>query len=169
MRRHVWAGKLLSKQGNCVGIASDKVHACGQELLNSVMGRVPAEAKDMAGKRRKAAETGTLGPPPTTEPPAPPTCAPAANAETEGGVVDPRDKVGLLGKRNAEGVTTPPDENAAKLVLLAKPGPQNQGESDAKLHVKRLQDVATDLATARLNKIELKGAAAATAAGSSCG
>ena len=79
------------------------------------------------------------------------------DTKAEDGVADPRDKVGLLGKRNAEGVTTPPDEHAAKLVLLAKPDPQNQAENDAKSHIKRLQDVATDLAIARLNKIELNG------------
>ena len=79
-------------------------------------------------------------------------------------VADPKDKGALLGKRNADGKITPPEEEqAAKLALLSKPEAQTQEENDKKAHVKRIIDVASDLATARLVKIELKGAA------SSCG
>jgi hypothetical protein len=65
------------------------------------------------------------------------------------------------GKRSADGApaTTPEDDDAAKLALLSKPDAQTQEEADTKAVVKRVINVAADLATARLAKIELAGAA----------
>ena len=111
------------------------------------------------------AEQDTAG----SEPPPPPGAAaegaPDARADDDKVVIvspvaDPMDKVVLLGKRSADGHVSPPeDEQAAKLALLSKPEAQTQEETDTKARIKRITDVATDLATARLHKIELAGAA----------
>ena len=147
----------------------EKVQKSAAMLLNTIMHKVPAEAKDMAGKRRRAADLDPADAP-AQQPPAgneaePTTAAAKAAAAVTftSGAADPKDKAALLGKgggkRSADGAlaAAPEDEDAAKLALLSKPDAQTQEETDTKAIVKHVIGVAADLATARLNKIVLAG------------